>query len=363
MKNVYLDYASTHPLSKNVKNKLNILSDMWFNPSSIYKASNYNKSVIENIREKFASLINASPEEIIFTGSGSESNALAIDGFIKANLLDKCICSNIEHSSILENPNCIPEIKCNTRGIIEAEQFNKYQNTFFSIMMCNNETGIQQPIKEIADIIHKNDGIIHVDGVQALGKLPIDVRYLDVDMMSFSGHKIGSIRGVGILYVKKGISLSPIIYGAQENGLRGGTYNDLAIKTLGLALGDINFKNFNIVRSKSNYLRSLLYDLNVKYNGDYNYKIPHINNIQIPNCSLDSQQLVSMLDEMGFMISSGSACHSFSNKPSHVLKAMGLTDEECNHSIRVSINENTKSQDLDDFVHVLKNIIEIYSKK
>ena len=259
-KQIYLDYAATHPLSKSVVSRLDSLSCIWFNPSSVYGIGAYNREVIENVRKKVATEINAEPEEIIFVSSGSEANALAIDGFLKENnKYNKCYCSNIDHASILNNPLCEPLLKADEDGVINAKEIK--EDVFYSVMMCNNEIGTYQPIKEIAEKVHELGGVIHVDAVQAFGKIPIDVKYLDVDMMSISGHKIGSIRGVGVLYVKKGINISPIIYGTQENGLRGGTYNDLAIKTLGLAIEDINYDEETVIRSRRDYLLKLLYEI------------------------------------------------------------------------------------------------------
>ena len=135
----------------------------------------------------------------------------------------------------------MPSIKVDKDGVVDLRTLPQSES-FCSVMMCNNELGTYQPIQKIADIIHSTGGILHVDAVQVYGKIGIDVKVIDVDMMTISGHKIGSLRGVGVLYVKKGIKLSPIVYGTQETALRGGTYNDLAIKTLGLAINDIDYK-------------------------------------------------------------------------------------------------------------------------
>ena len=360
-KRIYLDYAATHPLSKKLISRLNSLSCVWYNPSSVYEVGAYNKEIIENVRNKVAAEINAEPEEIIFVSSGSEANALAIDGFLKENdKYDKCYCSNIEHASILNNPLCKPSLKVDNDGVVYGDEIT--EDGFYSVMMCNNEIGTYQPIKEISNKVHELGGVIHVDAVQAFGKIPIDVKYLDVDMMSISGHKIGAIRGVGVLYVKKGIKISPIIYGTQEGGLRGGTYNDLAIKTLGLAMEEINYDEEMVVRSRRDYLLKLLYEISgVGLNGGMETRNGSNVNIRISNLRINSQQLVAILDDMyNIQLSAGSACHSYEDKPSHVLKAIGLSDEQAKSSIRITIGIDTSVQDILDFVDALKEIIEKY---
>lgn len=360
---VYLDHAATAPLTRSVVDKLDDLAKIYYNPSSGYKMGSYNMSVIENVRKKIANEINAEPEEIIFTSCGSESNALAIDGFLKANEGFNAVCSNIEHSSILDNKNISGVIKCNNNGFINPDDINDYNNSLICVMMVNNEIGSRQPIKEIVENAHKNGNIVLTDAVQAFGKEKIDVKYLGVDMLSVSGHKIGSIRGAGFLYVKNGIKLEPIIYGTQEYGKRGGTYGDLAIKTLGLAIDDIDYDEDRILQARRNFLIKELLSIEcVHLNGEVFNRASNNVNIRIDNVSIDSQQIVVLLDQAGFMVSAGSACHTEEPKPSHVLKAIGLTDEEAMHSIRITIGIENTVRDLEDFVNALKNIIEMFEK-
>lgn len=360
---VYLDHAATAPLAKSVEGRLDDLYKVYYNPSSIYEMGSYNMSVIENVRKKIAKEINAEPEEIIFTSCASESNALAIDGFLSANSDFKAVCSNIEHSSILNNKNISGVIKCDKDGFINPDDIKEYNNTLICVMMINNEIGSRQSIKEIVENAHKNGNVVLTDAVQAFGKEKIDVKYLDVDMLSVSGHKIGSVRGVGFLYVKNGIKLNSIVHGTQENGLRGGTYNDLAIKTLGLAIDDINYDDDRILQARRNYLiRKLLSIEGVHLNGSAFNRASNNINIRINNISIDSQQIVTLLDQAGFMVSAGSACHSEEPKPSHVLKAIGLSDEEAMHSIRITIGIENTVRDLEDFAKNLANIIEMYKK-
>ena len=359
--NIYLDYGATSPISKSVKNRLESLSGAFSNPSAIYKTGLYNKKNIEEVRRLLAKEINANPDEIIFTSSGSESNALAIDGFLKQNKKYKyCYCSNIEHASILKNENCKPIVMVDSYGIIKLNMINK--DGFYSIMMCNNEIGTLQPIKEVSKIIHDLGGVLHVDAVQCFGKQKIDVKDLGIDMMSISGHKIGSIRGVGALYVKRGIKISPIIYGTQENNLRGGTYNDLAIKTLGLAISDINYNEDTNVKGKRDYLlNNLLKHPEIKLNGHLLDRNSNNINIQVNDLYVNGAQLVTILDEdYGIQISHGSACHSYSEVPSYVLKAIGLSDKQAANSIRITLGRDTTLKDISYVLKVFDDIISKY---
>lgn len=366
----YLDYSATSPLSPHVQHGLQYnLFENWFNASSSYATGRSNKEQIEIVRRKIASEINCSPEEIIFTSGGSESNALAIDGYKKNQLKKgnniKIACSVIEHSSILENPNIDEFINVDSSGLISKESIEQSNCDLFSVMMVNNEIGICQPIKEVATHVHNKGGLLHVDCVQAFGKYQIDVDYLNIDMASFSGHKIGSLKGVGFLYVRKGIELDPIIYGSQENGLRGGTYNDLAIKSLGLAMMDIDYMEESVVRARRDFLLKKIREEvpNVKLNGSFLMRNASNINITIKGLQITGEQLVGLLNEQGWMISQGSACHSGDPRPSHVLKAISLTDDEAIHSIRITVSADNPVRDLEDFVDSLKEIVEQFTIK
>lgn len=366
----YLDYSATSPLSPHVQHALKYdLFENWFNASSSYAVARSNKEQIEIVRRKIASEINCNPEEIIFTSGGSESNALAIDGYKKNQLKKgnkvKIACSAIEHSSILDNPNIDEFIKVDSSGLVIKEDIEQSDCDLFSVMMVNNEIGICQPIKEISTHVHEKGKLLHVDCVQAFGRYQIDVKYLDVDMASFSGHKIGSLKGVGFLYVRKGIELDSIIYGSQEEGMRGGTYNDLAIKSLGLAMIDIDYKKESVVRARRDFLLKTIREeiSNVKLNGSFLMRNSSNINICIKDLQITGEQLVGLLNEQGWMISQGSACHSGDPRPSHVLKAIGLTDDEAIHSIRITVSADNAVQDLENFVDSLKEIVERFTIK
>ncbi len=360
----YLDYSATSPPSPSVQRGLRYeLLENWFNASSTYAAGRSNKEQIEIVRRSIAKEINCDPEEIVFTSGGSEANALAIDGYKKSQLKKgnsvKVACSAIEHSSIMENSNINEVLMVDSDGLLIKEAVERSDSNLFSVMMVNNEIGVCQPIKEIADHVHSKGALLHVDCVQAFGKYKIDVKYLGIDMASFSGHKIGSLKGVGFLYVRKGIELEPIIYGMQEQGLRGGTYNDFAIKSLGLAIEDIDYNKETVIRSRRDFLMKKIKEEipNVRINGSLLSRNSSNINITFNKLNVTGEQLVGLLNEQGWMISQGSACHSGMATPSHVLKAIGLSDEEAVHTIRITLGIDNVVQDLEDFVDALKFVV------
>lgn len=361
----YLDFASTSPLASSVMGQLDSLSQNWMNPSSVYAGGRDNRRVIENVRRDLAELINCDPDEIIFTSGGSESNALAIYGFLKKHPDFQFVPSTIEHSSVLEWIEEYPEFELlhvDGDGLVNLEQVSRLKkNSLISCMMVNNEIGTIEPVKELCAKAHAGNHIVHADAIQAFGKIPINVKDLDVDLMSFSGHKIGSIRGVGFLYVRKGIELASLIKGTQEQGLRGGTYNDLAIKTLGLALEDINYDHQFGIRSKRNYLLNLLLeDSRIHLNGSLENRIASNLNIRIDGIPIGGQEIVELMNEYRYCISAGSACHAGDNRPSHVLKAIGLSDEQARQSIRITIGQATPVYELERFVQDLFKVLNMF---
>lgn len=363
---VYMDYAATTPPEDIVMNNVANFASMFYNPSSVNSFSIYNKNVIENVRKTIAKTINADPSEIIFTSGGSESNSLAVDGFVSANNDYDVVCSPICHSSILRNMNVERHLNCDKDGFIFLNEINIDKNTLYCIDYVNNEIGCIQNIKDLSKLIHKNDkNILFVDAVQAFCKIDIDVKELGIDMLSASAHKIGGLQGVGFLYVKNGININPIIHGTQENGVRGGTYSSMLIKSFGLAVEKSLEKKENIwtIKNKRDFFIEELSKIDgVKLNGSIFNRIYNNINIRINGISINNQQIVSLLEMDGFIISAGSACHEGNNKPSHVLKAIGLSDEEANSSIRITIGFDNSVQDILDFVEKLKLIIEMNKK-
>lgn len=363
-KKVYMDYAATHPLYDDIIKVLPELSKNFYNPSSQNEQSVQNRRDIEAVRAKIAKVINAEPEEIIITSGASESNSLAIDGFIRANTGDyySVIASKIEHKSILNNQNVSGYIKCDQHGMIHPEQFEGYKKCLFCIQHSNNIVGTIQPIKEISEVIHKSENYLLCDITQSFCKEHIDVKEMGIDFASASGHKIGALKSVGFLYVRNGIKLSPIIFGTQERNLRGGTYNYLGIMSLGMAIDLALQESQGYLYNLRDRLIMNLMNMNASIfiNGSLSSRLSNNLNICIPNLTIDSQQLVSLLDQHGYIVSATSSCSSGVSEPDHVLIAMGLTDEEANHCIRITLGAENKEEEIDGFTDVLRNIIYMY---
>ena len=217
MKNkIYFDNAATTPLCRSFSDHIQEYASKYYNPSSINENSLELRKEIEKCREKIAMIINCDPEEIYFTSGASEANALAVDGFLKVNSGYKVISTNIEHDSIMNNPNISQFIPCDHYGLVKPVQFEGYNNTLFAVILANNEVGTIQPVEMISNVIHGGDNYLFCDATQAFGKINIDVKKMGIDMLSASAHKIGGLKNIGFLYVNKSIKISPIIYGNQE---------------------------------------------------------------------------------------------------------------------------------------------------
>lgn len=364
MKNkpVYLDYASAYPVCKEVS--VNLLDDsrMYENASSVCILGRSNLRAIEYTRAKIAEMIHCEPDEVYFTSGASESNSWAIDGYVKNHKDATVISTNIEHSSILNNPNVKPIIKSDKNGFItnkaiEDTRDEWTENTLIVIQHANNEVGSIQDIKKLKESCP--GCVLLVDAAQTFAKLDINVKEMGIDMLSASAGKVGGIRGVGFLYVNKDIKIKPIIYGTQEKGLRGGTYFDLGIKAFGQALNFV--ENPLTVSLKRDFLLEQLNKIKeVQLIGTVENRLPNNVLIKINDVTIDSQQIVGMLEESGFIVSSGSACHAHEAKLSHVLEALGETLESAKTVVRVTIGEDTDVNDLVDFAECLQKIIELF---
>ncbi|WP_346961271.1 cysteine desulfurase family protein [Clostridium sp.] len=359
----YLDNAATTPINQEVLDVvIKTLKQNWYNPSSSYEKGLESKRIIENAKKIISKEINCYPEEIIFTSSGSESNALAIDGFLSANTDYEFVTTSLEHSSILMNKNIDTIEICNKLGLFSKNQFEKYQRCLVSIQGSNNEIGVINNLEAISKVLHKNQCVVHSDCTQLFGHVPIDVKKIGLDMMTISGHKINAPKGIAFLYVKRGLKLNSIIHGTQFNGIRGGTENIAFINGLAKAVELIDYEKQKYVKEMRDWLIDELMNIDgITLNGDKENRLPGNVNICIHNIKINSQQLIALLDIYGFMISAGSACHTGSSEPSHVLKAIGLSDEEAQHSIRISIGNQNTYEELKGFIKCLKNIIRQYN--
>lgn len=370
---IYLDSASTAKYSNIddviVNTITTAMQDSWMNPSSLYAANIKNK--INKCRTNIAKFIGAKPEEIYFTSGASESNNWAIRGWFDANIFKRylnIVTTPIEHKSILEVVKSrrfsanVFYCDVNKSGFVNCEHLEEilykceFGSVLVSIIMANNEIGTIQNIKKISNIVHKYGDILHVDATQAFGHIPIDVEKLGVDMMSCSGHKISPVlRGIGFLYKRNDVNIQPLIYGAQENGLRGGTENTYGIIGLNKAVEycDISDNKINERCNKRDYFICLLESkFGCKLNGDGFERLPNNINVTFPQ-NITSEALLYTLDLSEIKMSAGSACNSKSIEPSYVLKEIGLTDEQAIRTVRFTLSDDITYEEIN---HVIKEI-------
>ena len=365
MSKVYFDHAACELPIFEVKEFVKDALTLAYNPSAIYEQGNRNRQVIETVRKQIARQIHCKPTEIYFTSGATESNAWAIDGYLKAFPDAEAISTTIEHSSIHDNPNIQKLITVNHHGYVDeknlariAKTHNK-ENTLWVIQHGNNVIGSIQDIARLRTIIP--NGRLFVDAAQTFGKIPIDVKKMQIDMLSGSARKIGGLGGVGFLYIKEDLTIKPLLYGAQENELRGGTYNEIGIGAFGVALENCSNKVQLAIRNRRDFfIEELLKIPQVRLIGTRSNRLPGIILISIKDVDLGSQQLVGLLDSMGYMVSTDSACHAGSTKFSHVLEGIGETEKTAKTVLRLSIGiENSPDQML-EFIKRLRGIIKMY---
>lgn len=365
MKKVYLDYASLTPVDKRVlRHMKKYQTKEYGNPSALYASGVAAKKALLEAREKVAKVLHAHPDEIIFTASGTESNNLVLHNFLDRHVM----ISAIEHSSIIENVNKkVTCISVDKDGLVDLESLKKSitpETVLVSVMMVNNEIGAIEPIQEIAKIIRhvrKNNNSIyplfHTDACQAI-HLPIHIEKLGVDLLTLDGHKIYGPRGVGMLYIRRGIELAPLIHGGgQERGLRSGTENVAAIQGFACALELADkMREVETVRISTlkNFFAEELYKINnrISINGNSEKTSPHILNISIPN--IDNEFFVLQLDAKGIECSTKSACLKDEDE-SYALKAI---ETDSKNSVRFSFGRDTTKFDIK---YVLKVIAKIFS--
>ena len=352
----YFDNSATTRIKEEVfQEMIPYLSLEYGNPSSIYSIGRSAKRAVNEARKRVASLLNCKQEEIYFTSCGSESDNMALKGIAYANKKkgNHIITSKIEHPAILnscknlENKGFrVSYIDVDQDGIINLEAIKREitpQTILISIMYANNEIGTIEPIKEIAQIAHENDIIFHTDAVQAVGNIPIDVRKMDIDMLSLSGHKIYAPKGIGALYVKSGIDFERFMDGGhQEKNKRAGTENVAEIVALGKAC-QIAEKNIDAYQTKLKNMRDYcLREIqekipDVHINGTMKKRLPGNMNVSFKN--IESGELLLRLDEVGICASGGSACSSKEASPSHVLTAIGLPSEWSKGALRLRFGD------------------------
>ena len=375
MDTIYFDNAATTPIKTEVLNEMiPYLTKEYGNASSLYTIGRNAKRAIENARKQVAELINCKPNEIFFTGSGSESDNTAIKGYAYANREkgNHIITSKIEHPAVIETCKILEKhgyevsyIDVDEEGILKLDELEKnIKNTtiLISIMFANNEIGTIQPIEEISKIAHSRNITFHTDAVQALGNTLIDVERQKIDMLSLSGHKINAPKGIGALYIKDGIEVEKFINGGhQEKNKRAGTENVAGIVGLGKACQIANRnmeKHIKYLKKLRDYYIDRLkkeFSEKIRINGSMEKRLPGNANISFKN--EDSSKIIYKLDEKGICVSSGSACSSGNTEPSHVLKAIAVPEEYINCAIRTTFGDNNTFEQIDYLIRCLKNII------
>jgi len=369
---IYLDNAASTPVhEKVIEEMIPYFKEQYGNPSSIHKYGRLANIAIQNARKRIASLINAESSEILITSGGTESNNTALYGITRHNKGKHIITSSIEHDAILEPCKRLEEegfqityLPVDTYGLVNPEDVEKEISSdtcLVSIMFANNEVGTIQPIAEIGKITQKKRVVFHTDAIQAIGKTSVNVKELGIDLLSISSHKINGPKGVGALYIRKGVKIDPLILGGgQENGLRSGTENVASIVGFGVAC---QLANDNIVQNQEHFRKlgmKLITDIlkeipHTKLNGHPEKRIP--NNIHFTFLGVNGEDLIIKLDENKVAASTGSACSVKVQKASHVLRAMRFSHEQITGSLRLTIGITNTEEEINETVQVLKKVV------
>ena len=367
---IYLDYAASTPFDRDILSAVIESTDTYGNPSSTHKLGKEAKAMLEKNRAKIAKYINASPQEIIITSGATEANNLAIKGIVNQHDRPHVITTNVEHSSVkstyerLESQCDVTYLQVKENGRIDIEDLKlalREDTVLVSIILINNETGVIQPVYEIAEVLKERDTLLHLDAVQSFGHVDVDVEALGADLLSLSAHKIYGPKGVGILYCKKNTKLNSLITGGlHEAGRRAGTENNMWTGAMALAMEKVvenkTERNIKEMQLKELFLNELQVNaIPFDVNGDVNHASPHILNVYFP--WVDVQVLLTALDLRDVYISGGSACNSGSLKPSHVITAM-YDDARASHSVRFSFSYLNTEEEIKETVKVLKSIYE-----
>lgn len=379
---MYLDNASTTKVKpKVIDAMMPYLEEKWHNPSSLYSDATYAKIAVDDAMNAVADLIGAKLDEIYFTSGGSESNCWAIQGFVNNRLakhrVPVVITTDIEHKSIIE---CVKNLSItvtyflhvDNKGFIDIEELEGVikeaidkgaapKDILISIQFANNEIGTIQDVARIGSLAHLYGCVFHTDAVQAFGHLWINVDTMGIDMLSASAHKIGGPKGTGVLYIRKNVDIHPLIYGSQMDGMRGGTENVAgivgmakAVKLLGNYLSDNEWTS----DVRDDFI-DMLENIGCRLNGPRGKnRLPNNINVILPY-NINGETLLYSLDVDDIQIGTGSACNSRSIEPSHVLKAIGLTDDEASKCIRITIDSDFADYDTDYVVEAIEKSLKV----
>lgn len=374
MSRIYLDYAATTPVHPEVlKAMLPYFGDVFGNPSAIYSCGQEVRGAVEEARGKVADLINARSEEIIFTSGGTEADNLALIGIAYANEAkgNHIITAVVEHHAILETCRFLEKrgfkvsyLPVDEQGLVSPDELKRAitpKTVLISVALANNEIGTIQPLAELAAIAREAGVYLHTDAVQAVGRIPVDVSKLKVDLMSISAHKLYGPKGVGALYIRKGTKIAPIMHGGgQERGRRSGTENTTAIIGFGraaeIAGRDMAAEARRLKQLRDRLIKGILEGIDSsRLNGHPQKRLP--NNVNISFDFVEGESIVLNLDLKGICASTGSACSSSSLEPSHVLLALGIPPQQAYGSLRFTLGRWTTDEEVDCVLSVLPPII------
>jgi cysteine desulfurase len=365
--------ATTQVAPEVLEEMLPYFSEFYGNPSSMHTFGGMVEQKIVEARERLARLLSASPEEIIFTSCGTESDNTAIRAAILSNPDKKhIVTSRVEHPAVknlfeylAKNGYRVTFVPVDRKGLLDLDYLYKNlseDTAVVSLMWANNESGVIFPIEEIGTVLKEKGIVFHTDAVQAVGKIPIDLKHVNVDMLSLSGHKLHGPKGIGALYVRKGTKFSPFLIGGhQEKGRRGGTENAASIIGLGkaseLAVRNISSENIRVKKLRDKLETEILNRIpNAMINGDREDRLPNTTSIAFE--FVEGESILLMMDEYGICASSGSACTSGSLEPSHVLRAMGVPFTAAHGSVRFSLSIYNTEEEVDFIIEKLPPIIE-----
>jgi len=363
---IYLDANATTPLDSRVRAAMEPFLDCG-NASSPHLEGRDARAAIDRAREQVAALLGATPREIVFTSGGTEANALALLGTIAARRATRALCSAVEHPSVLRTLESLrPAVDVVVAPVdgearVAADLGIPEGTGLVSVMLANNETGTIQPVAEIAARARASGAVAHTDGVQACGKMPVDVRALGVDLLSLSAHKIHGPKGAGALFVRRGVRLAPVFHGGEhERGLRSGTENVAAIVGFGAA-AELAARELPGRTERWARLTGLLADgvrarvAGVLVNSPESGRVPNTVNLTIPGA--EGEAVLLGLDLEGIAVATGSACSSGAAEPSHVLQAMGRTRTETEQSIRISLHAESSEGDVAACLNALARVV------
>jgi len=373
IRTIYADHAATTPMHSDVLGKMMpYYSANFGNPSSLYTLAHASQQAIEEARNNVAKALGSLPEEIFFTSGGTESDNWAIKGIAYANLKkgNHLITSQIEHHAVLHTCEYLEKhgfsityLPVDKYGRVSPEDVEAAitdKTVLITIMTANNEIGTIQPIEEIGEIAHRHNVYFHTDAVQAIGAIPIDVRSMNIDLLSLSAHKFYGPKGMGALFIKEGVNIDSFHHGgSQERKKRAGTENVPGIVGLGkaieMATSDIESRNKHLRRLQSRLIEGLLSIPHTNLNGHPSERLP--NNVNVIFEYIEGESIILLLDNQGIYASTGSACASAAVNPSHVLLACGVPHEIAHGSLRLTLGEENTDEDIDYLLQVIPRVV------